>query len=320
MVLASNYTKGFLDNRFENQLGVSLHYKWLGNTKTRFRDGQKQSMDALRLALLQSLITEIEKKDADFTHLLSVMDASKLIGQTPASAKAIAQKNFYDDLIADYEEKFAYQQAALLTRSGNFKTIRTSWTSITANLPLLFPKYNTTSSYTTNFISRHPYAASVVLEHTRLWESSHGGRLFLTGSVRMLFNNAKLSYDLHKLSFSEYKTLGGTDNQVGLENDKLYIGAYKTFITPCITARAVYYPVNSHVGVSLLAEQSFGSYQLLNLRLAIPIVLINSQKTPAVTIECFILFLDCTHRRENNNVGKTQSGLSVGIPFSRLMF
>jgi hypothetical protein len=52
----------------------------------------------------------------------------------------------------------------------------------------------------------------------------------------------------------------------------------------------VYFPTGSHVGTSVLAKQNFGRYHLLNGRLGIPIVLINSKKIPAVNFEIYVLF------------------------------
>jgi len=324
MTLASSYTKGFFDNRYEAGLGISLNYKWLGSIKTVFRDkGQQQAIDALRVALLQSLIKEIQQKETDFESMLKGLDSASLPGQHIASAKNLLRQNFYDELKSGFEEKFALTQAILLTKTGNFKRISTGWTSIAACLPLVFPKYYTATSLTSSFNNKHPYPAGILFEHTRLWESSSMGRLFFSAGGKMLFNNTKLSYGLNKLNSGEYKSLGGTasQNDPGAGDDKLYIGSYQTFFTPAITVRAVYFPRESHVGISLLAEQYFGKYNWLNAKLAIPLVLINSKKTPAVNIECFLLFLNCSNQpTTGNGPGKTQLGLSAGIPFSRLMF
>ncbi|MEO5591859.1 MAG: hypothetical protein ABIR15_18240, partial [Chitinophagaceae bacterium] len=84
------------------------------------------------------------------------------------------------------------------------------------------------------------------------------------------------------------------------------------------TARMVYFSSGSHVGISFLAEKSFSDYNLLNFKAGIPIVLINSKKTPAVTIECYALFLDITNKA--GTASKTSIGLGIGIPFSRLMY
>jgi hypothetical protein len=328
MTIANSYAKSFLDKRFENELGVSVNYKWLGKIKTHFAAGgsvqsissQKQAIDALRAVMLQSLEAEIKKKETDFKMALNAVDSTDLPGQNISNAKALMRQNFYDDLKAEYEEKFATCQAALLTKTTNFKLISTSWTSFTAYIPLLFPKYMVAASFVTPFDDKHPYPLNVLLSHTRMWESAKAGRLFFTLSGNLLFNNSKLSYGLSKLNFSEYKSLGGTDNIQASDpgNNKLYIGLYKTFVTTSITARLVYFPTGSHVGISFLAEQNFGQYKFLNARLAIPIILINSKKTPAVNIECYVLFIDLANKM--SGIDKTLAGLSIGIPFSRLMY
>jgi hypothetical protein len=153
-----------------------------------------------------------------------------------------------------------------------------------------------------------------------MWENNKTGRLFFTLEGTLLLNNSKLSYGLAKMSFSEYKSLGGTDTMHRADpgNNKLYIGQYKTFVTPSLTARLVYFPSNSHVGIGFLAEKSFTEYNLLNCRLSIPVILINSKKTPAVNVECYVLFLDMTNKIPA--IGKTSAGLAIGIPFSRLMY
>jgi len=159
-----------------------------------------------------------------------------------------------------------------------------------------------------------------MLGHTCMWESAKTGRLFFTLDGNLLFDNAKLNYGLNKLNFSEYKNLGGTDtlHKADPGNNKLYIGSYKTFITPSLTIRLVYFPPDSHVGISFLTEKKFNDYNLLNCRLGIPIVLINSKRTPAVNIECYALFFDLTNKM--SAMDKTSMGLSIGIPFSRLMY
>ena len=328
MTIANNYAKSFLDKRFENELGLSVSYSWLGKVKTRFSNcthaqnssNQKQAMDALRAAVLQLLELEINKKGTDFETAFDAVDAAALPGQNIAVAKALMQQNYYTDLKAVYEKKFATLQAALLTKTNNFSVIHTHWTSFTAYIPLLFPTYRIASSYSTAFGNRNPYPFHAMLGHTRMWESSKIGRIFLTLNAGLLFNNSKLSYSLSKMNYSEYKSLGGTavSQTADPGNDKLYIGPYQTFITPGLTARLVYFPSNSHVGFSLLAEQNFGQYHLLNAKLAIPIVLINSKKTPAINIECYLLLFNLANNI--SGIGKNTIGLSIGIPFSRLMY
>jgi len=118
--------------------------------------------------------------------------------------------------------------------------------------------------------------------------------------------------------------MGGRDtlHLAELESDKAYIGNYETYITPSLKGRLVYFPPDSHVGVSFLLEQNFGSYNLLNGRLGIPVVLINSKKLPAANFEFYVLFFDMSNKIvSSKKYGNTTSiGLHIGIPFSRLIY
>jgi hypothetical protein len=314
MTLASSYTKSFLDKRFESELGFTLNYKWLGRVKTRFSDGadQKQAMDALRSLTLETIATEMLQKENSFIAAMLKLDS---IG---ATAKKMVTENFYADLKQLYEEKFAAEQAALLTKTMNFRLIRTHWTSLTAYIPLFFPAYKVAASLAAPFSSKHPYPLELILGHTRLWESAKKGRLFLTIEGTLLLNNSKLGYGLSKMNFSEYKSLGGTAPATAVGNNKLYIGAYQNFATPGVSGRLLYFPGTSHAGVSAAVEKSFGVFDFLNCRLGIPIVLINNKKTPAVNIECYVLFLDLLN--SSTGISNTTAGLSIGIPFSRQMY
>ena len=320
MTLAGSYAKDYLDKRFENELGITVNYKWLGKVKTHFADckqpagGQKTAMDAARTVLLKQLEFSITEQENNF------FKAAAAIDSMPAPAKAQAQQQFYTALEEDASEKFAEQQAELLTRSGNYQYISTHWTSITAYIPLYFPQYAVAADFNSNFQHHHSYPLSVQLGYTQLWESAAAGRLFCTIEAGLLFNNAKLGYGLSKFNYAGYKAVGGTAPVTSAEQagNKLYIGSYNNFITPSVNARLVYFPSNSHVGITAAAEKSFGKYDLLNARLGIPIVLINAKKTPAVNIECYFLFFNLGNT--NSLIGHSSAGLSIGIPFSRLMY
>jgi hypothetical protein len=303
-------------------------YKWLGKVKTQFANAdkpvQKKSMDALRSAILHSLETEINKKEADFNIALASVDTADIPGQDIAKAKELMKQEFDELLKEEYEEKFASQQAATLTKTNHFKLISTYWTSIHAYIPLLSPDYYVASSLHTNFEHEHAYPLQLTISHTRLWESAKAGRLFVTASADLLMNNSKLSYGLDKVNMAAYTAAGGTDtlHNAALKNNKAYIGNYESFVTPTLQARFVYFPFNSHIGISFLIQQSFGSYDLLNSKISIPVVLINSKKTPAANFDFYVLLLDMTNKMKTATapVSKTIVGLSVGVPLSRLMF
>jgi hypothetical protein len=337
---ADGFNTTFLDKKFKNELGLNLKQIWLGKVKTHFiackqdqtdenlRDlqvNQKHSMDALRAGILHSLEMEINKKEADFKMALNAIDsANDVPGQNPSIARALALQNFYIDLKEEYEEKFAKLQAETLTKTKDFKFITTHWTSFVVYIPLFFPTYNVAGSFTFPFQEKHPYPFELTISHTWLREDSKLGRLFITISGKILGNNSIRSFELDKTSFTQYKNLGGTDtlHLASLKNDEIYIGRYGTFLTSVLRGRIVYFPPDSHIGMSFLLEQNFGRYNLLNGRLGLPIVLINSKKLPSINFEFDVAFFDMTHKikADKKFENKTSIGLGIGIPLSRLMY
>jgi len=338
--ISDNFNNTFLDKKIKKEIGLTLNQTWLGKVKTYFtackntptngnlidqQPNQKQALDALRAGILHLLQIEINKKEADFETALDAIDSTNEVpGQNLSAAKALTLQNFYEDLKEEYEEKFARLQAETLTKTKYFKLITTHWTSLIAYVPLLFPKYDVAASLTSPFQEKHPYPFELSLNHTKLWEGSKWGRLFITFGGKIITNNSTQSFALDKTNFTQYKNLGGTDtlHLASLKNDEAYIGPYKTFLNPVLAGRVTYFPTDSHIGISFLLEQNFGSYNLLNGWLAIPIVLINSKRLPAANFEFRLVFFDMAHKikADKNFYNKTSIGLGVGIPFSRLMY
>jgi hypothetical protein len=313
---------GFLDKHFDDELGLTLNYKWLGKVKTQASVYQQQSMHALRAGLVHSLELAIEQEIADFKTALNRVEAADINGANIDSAKALVKQKFYADIKEKYRVLFATQQAELLTKTAHFKTISFGYTSFTACLPIFSPTFTVAYAISAAFVQKHSYPVQLILAHTRLWEGSHWGRLFLTLGGSLLLNNSKLSYGVDKINPATYKAMGGTDTLTLAQKEKAYLGLYQTFITPAVKGRIVYYPTNSHVGFSLMAEQHIGKDNLLNARVGVPIVLINSKKIPAATFECYASFFDMGHVVNNlQGRGKrTTVGIAAGIPFSRLMY
>jgi hypothetical protein len=331
--IANAFNSTFVDKKFENELGLTLTQTWLGKVRTRHNAcknvkedvNQKQAMDALRAGMLHLLEIEINEREEDFKKAIAAIDSTNEVpGQGMQAPKSLLEQSFYEELKEEYEKKFAMLQAERLTKTKNFKLITTHWTSLMAYLPLAYPKYNIAPSLTLPIFEEHPYPFELTLSHTRLWESSTAGRLFVTISGKLLGHNTAQSFELDKTTVAGYKNLGGTDTLrlALLKNDEVYIGDYKTFINPVLTGRVVYFTSESHIGLSVLLEKNFGGYNLVNGRLGIPLVLINSRKTPALNIEFQLALFDMT--REINSTKKygnnTSVGVGIGIPLSRLMY
>ena len=326
------YAASFLDYRHETGLGFMLGYKWLGKVKTRFADcaagqnlvNQKQKMDALRTGIVNSLAVEIKNKETDFEISQNETRKTDFNGLQPDSATAIIRQKFYAELNEKADEEFATLQAVALTETKNFSLISTHWTGIHFYLPVFSSKYDVAPLVTEDFQQKKSYPLELILSHTRLWESSKKGRFFATFGTSILLNNSKLSYRLENVGYSEYKNMGGTDNQhdEALKSNKTYLGNYENFITPSAQLRLIYFPVEYHLGLSILVQQNFGKYNFLNSRIGIPVVLINSKKTPAIDFEFYVSFTDITNQSgiANNPENKTFVGMSLGIPLSRLMY
>jgi hypothetical protein len=330
--IPNNYAASFLDYKHETGLGFMLGYKWLGKVKTHFADcgtglnmvNQKQKMDALRTGIVNSLAVEIKNKEIDFENALNEIRTADLNGLQPDSATAIIRQEFYNELNEKADEKFATLQAVTLTETKNFSLISTHWTGIHFYLPVFSSKHDVAPTVTENFQQKKSYPLELILSHTRLWESSKTGRFFATFGTGILLNNSKLSYNIENVGYSEYKNLGGIDNQhdEALKSNKAYIGNYGNFVTPSAQFRLVYFPVEYHLGISILVQQNFGKYNFLNSRIGIPVVLINSKKTPAIDFEFYVSLTDITNQSETKNTpeNKTFVGMSLGIPLSRLMY
>ena len=337
--VADGFNASFTDKRFQNLLALTLNHSWLGKVKSKFSgcgpqeissksaDGfdHKTAMNALRAGIVNSLLIEIKNREAAFQKSLLLLDtANQVPGQSPTNAKQLITNNFYEDLTEEFREKYARLQAEALTKTNYFKSISTHWTSLIAFVPLSFPKYNVAGSLSSQLTQKHPYQISLSLSHTRFWESSKRGRLFLTVSANLSADNSVTANQLQKTNFTDYKNLGGNDTIrfASLKNQEAFIGAYKHFLTPSVRARMVYFSHNSHVGLSFLIEQFLGSNNLLNSRLGIPIILINSKKIPALNIELQVNFFDMTHQiSASNKLGnKSSVGVGIGFPMSRLMY
>ena len=210
----------------------------------------------------------------------------------------------YDvDLPKKFEFDYAHLQAVALARTFNYKVIAFHWTSVGFYIPVITEHFQTTPLPGTDPSDRHAWPLHFNITHSRLWEGSKFGRLFATLAGDVSLNNSRDGYGLTKAG-------------------NLYIGDYKTFITPVIKGQIVYLPTDSHIGVSFLLEQAIGDYHAMNGILGLPVVLINKQAEPAVNFEFQVRFYDMGHSIDAGKglSGRTAIGVTAGIPFSKIAF
>jgi len=289
---------------YNNQFGLLVKHTWIGRPRVTASSEQVKSMDVLRANLLHSLEAKIRKRAAEEAAALDAIDSAKEIpGQDAATAKDIARKQFNRALQEEMEFEWAHTQAEILAQSFNYKVMSFHWTSVRLYLPLITGNFQTIPTPGADPTTRHAWPLHFNATHTRLWEGSRFGRLFITLAGDLGWNNSRDSYALLK-----------TDNE--------WLGDYHRFLTPALKAQLIYFPTNSHIGVSFLTKQSIGDYHATDAILGVPIVLINKKAEPAVNFEFQVRFYDLGHSIVPGTgfSGHTAVGLTVGIPFSKIAY
>ncbi|WP_343112318.1 hypothetical protein [Mucilaginibacter sp.] len=320
--IANTYASRFSNKYVNNQLGFVLQKTWMGKPVTYYNNcgSQKLAMDAQRAALLHSLATELKTKANDYEQVLDSVKQSEVPGQSLASAKNTLRRDFYAALRLEYLQKFSEVQSDLLVQSNNFNLITDNWTTFGVYLPVIPQKFQVSTDLASNVSSRHNYPFEVFITHTRFFESPKIGRIFFTINAKGFLNNTVQSGTLYQADVNEGSIINGAETVTINKGDR-FIGNYRNFFTPAVSGKLVYIPGNSHVGLSFRVEKNFGTYHALNSILGIPIVLIDKKGAPAINFECQLLFADMSNTIKTNLPGnKTSIGLTVGIPFSKIVY
>jgi hypothetical protein len=278
-------------------------------------------MDAQRAVLLHSLQTEVERKAADYERALDSIKQTEIPGQNMATAKNKLRHDFYAALRLEFLQKFSEAQSNLLVQTNNFKLITDNWTTFGVYLPVIPQKFQISADLNADVAKRHNYPFEVFLTHTRFYEKPRFGRVFFTLNAKGFINNSVQSGTLYYADVNGQAVDNGTGT-VALNQGNRFIGNYRNFFTPVVSGKLVYIPGNSHVGISYRIEKNFGSYHAFNSILGIPIVLIDKKGVPAINFECQLLFSDMSNSINKTQLpgNKTAIGLTVGIPFSKIVY
>jgi len=256
-------------------------------------------MDALRASIVYSLQGQLTRKQAEFEKQLDSIKPSDVPGQDINRVKSVLRQKFYADMLDYLSWESARLQSDDLIATANYNLVSTSWTSINGYVPILPQKYLVANSLNSNLNTQYGYPIGLTISHTRFLESSKMGRVFLT-----------LSGDAY------------LDNSAQLNANEQYFGSFKNFITPVVNLQIIYFPPASHIGMNLAVEQNFGTYNALNGIVGIPIVLIDKAGHPAANFQLQCRFFDLTSKVLPNKAifDKTSVGLTVGVPFSKIIY
>jgi hypothetical protein len=330
----------FSGEKFNSELGISFKQTWFAKGRTFF-DGcaqkqqkaapgplvpsaQKQKMNIERALIINQLRTEMESKATEFEVSVNAITGADVPGAALATVHTDLRNEFYKKLEEEYLKKFAEQEAEKLSETESYNLIKTNWTSIDLFIPVTTQKFSVAETYLTNFDDRSLFPWQISVFHNRIWESRRCGRFFLNLSGGVFNSNSVATEEVEKIVLEEYKNLGGTDtlHLAQIESDDAYIGKYKNFASFFIKAQGVWFPKKWNVGFSLSLEQNFGHYNPLNGKFGIPIRLNDKDGDPTVNFEIQVRAFDMRHNiQPDKSFGKkTSVGLSVGLPFSSLIY
>lgn len=321
--VANAYAARFSNKYFNNRLGFMLQKTWMGKPVTYYNQcgSQKLAMDAQRAELMYSLEAEITGRAVDFERTLDSIKPADIRGQDLKAARKGLRQDFYTSLRLEYLQKFSEAQSDVLVRTNNYNRVTDNWTSIGIYIPIIPQKFEVSSNLSTDVKQRYNYPLELSLTHTRFWESIKYGRFFLTLSAKAFLNNSVQSGALYNANIGGPVIINGA-NTFSLNNGDRYIGDYKNYVTPVAASKLVYIPPDSHVGISFRVEKNFGTYYALNAILGIPMVLIDKKGVPAINFEAQLLFSDMNGSIKGGRLpyNKTAIGLTVGIPFSKIVY
>ena len=323
--VASAFISAFTNKSVPNELGIVIKKAWIGKPRTILTTcSDKNVMDVKRESILLLVEQEIKKREDEFLTSLSSTKQEALSDSIFAEAKKQLKQKFYVDLSEEFSRKFASFQYRELVEAARYKRITTHWTNLNVYLPIVAQRFAVAKSYALFSETKKNYPFELSINHTRFWETKKSGRFFLTVEVGMSLNNSIQNHSLESIDYDQYKTLGGIDTTSLHQRtiNTIFIGDYKTFLTPVVKASFIYYPPDSHIGVSTTLEQNMGVYKALNWTIGIPIVLINKADSPASNFEFQLRYFDITHAvfAHRNFSDAISINLTIGIPFSKIIY
>ena len=315
----------FTEKPITNQLGITIKKSWIGKPKTVLNNCfEKQLMDAKRESSLVLLAQEIKKSEEEFINSLSAIQQDAMSDSAFAKVKEELRQNFYANLTDEFSRKFAESQYQELSETPRYKRITVHWTNLSLYLPVIAQRFTVAKSLALFSETRKAYPFDVSINHTHFWETKKAGRFFLNLEAGVYLNNAIQSHSAESINYDQYKSSGGVDTLLLRQKkvNSIFIGDYNTFITPSAKLAIVYYPPDSHIGISTTLMQNIGTYRALNWSLGIPIVLINKMGAPSANFEFQLNYSDITHvvypnRTFSDNISIS---LTVGVPFSKIIY
>lgn len=339
----ANVTKAFSgvinDSDLADELGIAIKYTYFSPGSACFDDQcqkesieklvepsrlQKEEMNKRRAFILASLESEIQKEVQDFEASLDKIRVEDARIENLDEFKVKLKDQFIKGLNKKYRERFADLEAKALEEGVTYKRIKKSWVSFSGYIPVTNTTYNVAETFATSFGDKKLYPWEVSLSFNGIIENSKSGRFFFFLNVGAAMNNAVKANLIKSVDLNTYKNLGGTDtlSYSLLESNKAFVGSYSDFITPNVKVQVVWFPPKSSIGLSALIEQNTGDFDPLNGKLGIPVRLKGKGDNSFVNFEIQARAIDMnnTVMPDKSISKKTTYGISVGLPFSSLIY
>lgn len=322
---ANAYAASFSNKAYTNELGVTIKKSWISKPVTSINNCiEKNISDISREQQLIVLAAAIKQKEAEFISSLAAIKNQGLDDSIFSKIKNELTHNFSKGLKDEYNFTFAEQQYRELALRQRFKSIALHWTNVSVYLPVLLQRFIFAESFAAMVANKRAYPFEVSVNHSRFWETKKYGRFLLTLDATAFSNNSAKNYLVQALSFQEYKNAGGVDTLLLAQRNinSIYVGNFKNFITTALKLNIVYFPHESHIGISSSIEQHMGDYKALNFSIGIPVVLIDKTTAPAANFEFRVNCFDITHKvypgkKFGDNVSVC---ITVGVPFSKIVY
>lgn len=177
------------------------------------------------------------------------------------------------------------EEAKSLLENKLYKKIWDHWLTFEAKLPLTIKSYNISDTVSNpNSYKKGFYNWNFSLKYTNMWKWSKGSSLYLSGRVKIYYDNNIETENLTSADFLSFVNQSSAQSAT-TETNKVYIGRYNEFATAGFSTEVIFFPRNKYVGVSACIEQMISATNYLNWKMGIPISLKDKEGKPLVSLE-----------------------------------
>ncbi|MBO9681960.1 MAG: hypothetical protein J7502_04725 [Flavisolibacter sp.] len=234
------------------------------------------------------------------------------------------RESFYDANRGKYIRKYINDEVDHVDNGKLYSSFRNWWLSFTFFIPITSQHFFTSSIISQHLNDFRLYNFEGTVTGNILYERQKTRWLGIVGVGGYIQNNINTD-KMKKYSAADYKTAGGVDSTKidNLEIDNVYLGDYSKYFTPFIRVQAVsLFALDKHIGLSFLAEKSFGKYNPTNYKIGIPFYLPGKDDDTKVNFEIQFKWTDFYNKiyPDKKRGEKFLLGISVGVPLSSKIY